>query len=539
MNKEVLYIDNEDDITDVINKVKQAKEKIVALVPPKNIGVLRSAVNLRLLARVAEQADKRVVLISNNSALKTMAATARIPVAKTLQSKPEIPEIDALEVDGEDVIDGEKLPVEAFMKKNPSEEDEILDDIDIDDNKSFSKKAPNTGKKKGKAGKKVPNFPDFRKKMFLIGGGSLILIGFLVWAIWFVPAATIIINAQTTVANVRSKVDLTTDEKLAKPEDGVLLSKAESIKKESEVSFDATGEKQVGEKAKGLITLSQNTEQAGVPIKSGTGFSSGDCTFITISSVVIPGGDDFSGGQARVPGTIEVSVQALDVGEQCNLSARTYLSPIGIVTARGGVMSGGSKKTIKVVTEQDVQTAEQKMADKKDENVKSELVSKFGDSYKIIDDSYSVNYAEASVSPKVGEEAGNGKASIKSDTTYTLMAINKKQLTSFLESEIKGQSDKLKEQKVYQNGVDSAAFSDFASGDGATSLVVTASGKTGPNIDEQKIKDQSKKKRYGEVQSQIKSIDGVKDVDVKFSIFWVRTVPDNDNKIKIEFMVDE
>ena len=179
------------------------------------------------------------------------------------------------------------------------------------------------------------------------------------------------------------------------------------------------------------------------------------------------------------------------------------------------------------------------MADQKDENVKSELVSKFGDSYKIIDDSYSVNYAEASVSPKVGEEAGNGKASIKSDTTYTLMAINKKQLTSFLESEIKGQSDKLKEQKVYQNGVDSAAFSDFASGDGATSLVVTASGKTGPNIDEQKIKDQSKKKRYGEVQSQIKSIDGVKDVDVKFSIFWVRTVPDNDNKIKIEFTVDE
>ena len=39
MNKEVIYIDSEDDITDVISKVKSAKEKIVALVPPKGIGV--------------------------------------------------------------------------------------------------------------------------------------------------------------------------------------------------------------------------------------------------------------------------------------------------------------------------------------------------------------------------------------------------------------------------------------------------------------------------------------------------------------------
>ncbi len=539
MNKEVLYIDNEDDITDVINKVKQAKEKIVALVPPKNIGVLRSAVNLRLLARTADQADKRVVLISNNSALRTMAATAKIPVAKTLQSKPEIPEIDALEVDGDDVIDGEKLPVESFMKKKPSKEDEMLDNLDIDDNKSFSKKSPNNSKKKGQSGKKVPNFPDFRKKIFLIGGGALVLIVFLVWAIWFAPAATIVINARTAVANVRAKIDLTTNQDLAKPENGILLSKIESTKKESEVAFDATGEKAVGEKAKGTMTLSQDTEQSGVTVKAGTGFSSGECTFITTANVVIPGGDDFSGGHANKPGVIDVAVQALDVGEQCNLSARTYLSPISIVTARGGVMSGGSKKTIKVVTEQDVQTAKQKMADQKDDNVKSELVAKFGSSYKVIDDSYNVNYADASVSPGVGEEAGNGKATVKSEATYTLMAIDKKQLTSFIEGQMKKESDNPDQQKVYQNGIDSITFSDFVSGDGATSLVATTSGKIGPKIDEQKIKDQAKKKRYGEVQSQIEAIDGVKDVDIKFSFFWVRTVPNNDNKIKIEFKVDE
>lgn len=49
MNKDVLYIDVEDDITTIIGKVKASKSKIIALVPPKRVGVLQSAVNLRLL----------------------------------------------------------------------------------------------------------------------------------------------------------------------------------------------------------------------------------------------------------------------------------------------------------------------------------------------------------------------------------------------------------------------------------------------------------------------------------------------------------
>src|SRR5690349_4062740 len=104
MNKDVIYIDVEDDITAIIGKVKDSKEKIVALVPPKRIGVLQSAVNLRLLQRAATQSDKRLVLISNNSALAALAAAAKVPVAKNLQSKPELAEVSALSVDNGDDI---------------------------------------------------------------------------------------------------------------------------------------------------------------------------------------------------------------------------------------------------------------------------------------------------------------------------------------------------------------------------------------------------------------------------------------------------
>ncbi len=93
MNKDVIYIDAEDDITAIISKVKSSNERIVALVPPKQVGVLQSAVNLRILARVAKTVDKHLVLITSNSALLPLAAAAELPVAKNLQTKPVVPEL--------------------------------------------------------------------------------------------------------------------------------------------------------------------------------------------------------------------------------------------------------------------------------------------------------------------------------------------------------------------------------------------------------------------------------------------------------------
>src|SRR6218665_2514188 len=112
MNKDVIYIDVDDDVTAIIGKIKKAKEKIVALVPPKRAGALQSAVNLRLLERMAKNDKKQLVLITNNQALVALAASAKIPVAKNLQSKPELAEVAAIVVDdGDDIIDGSELPV--------------------------------------------------------------------------------------------------------------------------------------------------------------------------------------------------------------------------------------------------------------------------------------------------------------------------------------------------------------------------------------------------------------------------------------------
>ena len=63
MNKDIIYIDTDDDITAIIGKVKAAKSRVVALVPPKRSSVLSSVVNLKLLHKAGTDKKKRLVLI--------------------------------------------------------------------------------------------------------------------------------------------------------------------------------------------------------------------------------------------------------------------------------------------------------------------------------------------------------------------------------------------------------------------------------------------------------------------------------------------
>ena len=89
--KSTIYLDAEDEITAIIDKVKSAHGSIVAVVPPKRAAALQSVVNLRLLQKAARSSKKNLVLVTTESALLPLAGTVGLMVAKTTSSKPEVP----------------------------------------------------------------------------------------------------------------------------------------------------------------------------------------------------------------------------------------------------------------------------------------------------------------------------------------------------------------------------------------------------------------------------------------------------------------
>ena len=221
MNKDVIYIEPEDDITDIITKIENSKEKIIALVPPKKAGVFRSIVNIKLIAKSGVNADKKIVLVTTDPAIIKLAATTKLPVTKNLQSAPSVPKID-------DDVEAEAASADEVVESAAAEsEEEEVEDLEAeakpekdkdDDEKNEDKDDKEDGEKSGKKAKPVKsknpviNWIKNHKVLFPILIVLLIaLILALVWAIVIAPAASVTVTIRTTTTNFSENASFVTD----------------------------------------------------------------------------------------------------------------------------------------------------------------------------------------------------------------------------------------------------------------------------------------------------------------------------------------
>jgi len=567
MNKDVIYIDIEDDITAIIGKVKSAGTKIVALVPPKRAGVLQSAVNLKLLLRAAGQVDKRIVLITNDHSLTALAAGLKMPVAKNLQSRPEVPDLEEPQIDDEEVINGAELPVGdmaaamgtaavASASKDELETDEEITDalgkhINLSDapkatdlkNEPAAKSGESAIKKiSGKL--KIPDFTTFRNKLFLFGGGGLLLVLFLVWALVFAPHVSVTISAQTTGVNVDRTLTLDPKAAASDPAKLALKPNVQQLKKSVVTTFAATGTKDIGGKATGTITVYNCDSGSSFSIAAGITFSASDGHKFTSNAAVNVGGLTGSASLCRNSGshpgagTGTVAVTAVAQGDEYNVNAGSFdINGIdGDIYARSSdPMAGGSHQQATVVSQDDIDKAKQSLEQPNDVASKNELKKQFVGDFIIIDESFIAEPGQPVVEPALDQPAQQVKMTV--ETTYTLVGVArddvKAVLTNVVNDALNGQTN----QQMYSLGDKSIAFQTFQKSDtGVYTARMTTSAYIGPKIDTKALAKQISGKRFGEIQALVMAIPGVSKVEVNMSPFWVTTAPGTD-KIDISFSV--
>ncbi len=572
MNKDVIYIDTEDDITAIIAKVKAAGSKIVALVPPKRVGVLQSVVNLKLLNKAATNAEKRIVLITSDQSLTSLAASLEVPVAKNLQSRPEVPMVSAPKTDAEEVIEGADLPVGDLDKALGSQQadksiaEEMSEDLEIADApkaadiaretlkkstrgseapsspRSYAAAAGGSQKNKGKF--KVPNFSKFRKQIFIFGGLGIIAIVALVWALVYAPHASIKIEAETSSLSIDKS--LTLDPEAASSDTAKLALKPEvqQLVKSTATTFTATGTKDIGDKASGSIAITNCDSSGSFTIPAGTTFtSSSGYKFTSNAAVTVPGyssstASACNNNPTQNAGKANVAVTASEIGDEYNISATSFTVNLSVVVTAtsSSAMSGGSHKTATVVSQNDVDTAEEKLTAPDETEAKAELKEQFSSDYIIIEESFTAVEGDPAVSPAVGEAATEGKITV--ETTYTYVAISKTDSKAILTDAVNAKLAETSDQQMYSLGEDDISFQNFkALSDGTYETRMLTTAYIGPKIDTESLKEQLVGKRYGEIQSIITQIQGVKNVEVNFSPFWVNTAPSAD-KIDISFTVN-
>jgi hypothetical protein len=533
--KDVIYVDIEDDITSVIEKVKGAKTPIVALVPPKRIGVLQSVVNLKLLQRAATGAKKRVVLITNDQSLISLAAGVAMPVAKNLQSRPALPTALAVTSDEEEVINGEELPV-GELEKTSDQPLELTgfptaSNVPASAAPAAAATAPFAAKAAARAPKKgsaVPDFDKFRKKLFIFGGAGALLLIFLVWAIFFAGKATVAITANTNIVNFNKVLQLRPDARLDARQ-AVAQAVVKEVKRSDTVDFTATGKKDVGDKATGTVKFSTNNiSNLGTTIPAGTPLTaSGGLTFLTDSSVTITI-SNYTGATT--------GVTALESGSKFNGATGSVSgAPSGISASLTEETAGGTDKTVTVVSQADIDKATEKLEAEDSNKIKEELKKQFNADIVTINESFAVEPGDPKSSPGVGQEASSAK--LTAETTYRLVGVARSDLRAIYDTYTKSQIAGEKNQKIYESGDETTAFTEFSKTDNGYSVRAQATAQVGPNIDDKALAAQLTGKRAGEIQQQIEQIQGVEDVEVKFSPFWVTKAPSKADKISIKFVV--
>jgi hypothetical protein len=532
MKKDVIYIDVEDDLTAIIEKIKGAQAGIVALVPPRRLGVLQSVVNLKLLKRAADEAGKKPVLITSDASLTMLTAGLNIPVARNLQSRPEIVPEDA-DIDGDtnEVIEGQAMP-DADAKGAPAATPPAA-------SAAAAKSA--SPKKSGKKFK-VPNFDSFRKRLLLFGGIGAVVILFLVWAIFIAPHATVTVKAQAN--KVAGDFAVAADSALdsTNAQDKSIQAQIREDKKNLSQTFTATGKKDTGTKATGSITIRNCDYPHGFTLNSGAQFtaSSGQ-TFVSTQTVTVPefagtsSGCTTSGSSA---GKATVPVQASDIGESFNVSAQSYAIPgiTGKVDAVGTAMAGGTKKTITVVTQDDVAKAKAALLAQDTNAEKQKLASQFDKNTQALPDTFTAQAGDAAASPGVDQEASQSTLTIPMN--YSVLGVKNDDVNKVLSAYFDGKIDDKNQQKVYDNGYKKLKITTKQPQGTKATLQFTTNGYIGPNIDVDKLKPQVVGKKDAEISDLVKSEGGptVQSVDTKFSPFWVNKAP-KVQKVKIDLKV--
>lgn len=559
-DKDTIYIDIDDEITGVIDKVKSSSGKVVALVLPKRANVFQSSVNMKLLKRAADASKQHLVLITSEAGLLPLAGAAGIHVAKTLTSKPEIPLAPAAAIDDDEAI-GEDEPVE-ITADNAGDRPigdlaggaaaaSALNDNDVEtvelDNAAPAPEADEAAgagaavgaaaaAKKPKKDKKlaVPNFERFRLLMVAGVLALILLIGGLIAALTMLPKATISIKTDAVNVPVNTGLRLsTTASELSLSSDTVPAKVAQQQKTYTQQAT-ASGQKNVGNKAQGSVTMSAGSCSGNIPddVPQGTALTSNGQTFILGDDVqfvpaVSRGHCTFQGMNADGRSAISITAQA--AGSSYNVNGSFSVYHRSDISASGSA-SGGTDNNVQVVTQSDINNAKNKISTS-DESVKQALDSQLkGDNYYPIDATFSGGNPTITTSANPGDTASS--VTVTEAVSYTMFGARQDDLKTLLDSTIKQQIDTHK-QALLDDGLSKASFNVTSSSTSNAEVTMSTTAEAGPDLDTNSIKQMALGKKSGQVRSQLQTNPDVTGVDVKLSPFWVTSVPKKASRVTV------
>jgi hypothetical protein len=291
---ETIFIEVDEEIPSLVEKMKAAEGKTIALVVPKNAMVLQSVVNLKLLSREAERYGKKISLVTTDRLGRHLALQVGIPVFEDLKAESPVSEIaratppseEILEVDLTSKKKAPPVPVHHYLGGEP-------------------KHIPVSG------AETHIRFPKPPKWLVIALGVVAVLLLAL-----FYPRTSVVLGVKTEpyTGDVDAVLDKSAKELVTNS--SILPATQFFNEQEKTQSFPATGEKETGDKAAGTVTVYNCYQETNLTLPKDTSVVNDNLIFKTTASVTIAG--------ATIVGTNCVTAKQADVGVVAEKAGTEY-----------------------------------------------------------------------------------------------------------------------------------------------------------------------------------------------------------------------
>ncbi len=553
--KETIYIDVDDEITAVIDKVVSSKAKIVALVLPKRATVMQSIVNMKLLKRTTEEAGKNIVLVTSEAGLLPLAGLVGMHIAATPTSKPGIPPApDAVSDEPEsvdeplDVVDGTAQnddfnPAAAAavsvgaLAANEPESILMPDEPDEDGAEELAAEPAKPGKPDKKL--KVPSFNKFRVGIVL--SIVLVIAGITAWifAAVVLPKASVAITTDSTTITSDLNLTLDTTAQTLDIENKIIPAVSQLVAKTYSEEAPATGQQNNGLRASGNVYFAlKGCDEDTVSIPTGSGISANGNTYITqapltLNRAIIGSKCNPTSAQSEWSGTVKVV--AINGGVKFNVDTGTSftVSASSNVTAKANeTIAGGTDEITKVVAQADIDAATEKINTKDTTAVKAELEAALtAKGLMPVSSTFLAGDQQVTTSAKAGDKVESVKVTAK--VPYTMLGIKQDDLKALVTANVKSQID-TKKQKITDDGVANAKFTQQNPGSPTNAVVaVKVRSTAGPELNAADLKTQVAGLKAGDIKALLDGAPGITDVQVAYSPVWVTKAPKDVKKITV------
>jgi len=517
-----MYIETDEEITSIVDRLKKTKEERIALVVPAGANLLSSVVNLKLLKQKASDLGKEVSVVTTDRIGRNLASQVGLTVYQRVDDRlvrtPKKEEKEERKREEEPVVSMSEVREEKIGGKNESLEKPVMVRVQ----KPFrSKKSPtvNLISREIVAG------------VLVVG---LVLVVFVVFLV--LPRADIILVVPTEGGSADFEISLDTTQDKVDLFRQLIPAKIFDRTLEESRRFSASGKKNVGQKASGVVTIINKTGQPQPLVSTTRLLSEEGILFRTTQAVNVPGASVSDVGEI-VPGRANVAVIADQPGEEGNIGPGKFTIPglPGRETVVYGVsdtaMTGGTTEMREIITSEDIEAAKQNLADILYEEVLEKLKKEAED--KIILDELSVKeLLDASTNVESGAEVSEFEVTAK--VKLSILLFEKKDFSDLFSDKIALNISPNK--KIVSTDSDRIIWEvkekDIAKG--RAKLLAKVNYSIAVILNKDEIRSKIIAKSYKEAQEYLYSLPNIEKAEIKLWPAWVKSIPNIERNINLQ-----